>query len=109
MVDATPSSRPDDSADWKPYLYKGLPVDTGQRPPQIAPYHLRLDWAMWFAAMSTPEEYPWTRTLLTRLLHNDPGITGLFARNPFRHRAPRYVRAVLYRYSFAPPGNANGQ
>jgi hypothetical protein len=33
-------------------------VSSLQMPPQIAPYQLRLDWQMWFAAMSTPNDYP---------------------------------------------------
>ena len=95
-----------DNANWQPYIYKGLPVSLHERPPQIAPYQLRLDWQMWFAAMSSPEEYPWTLHLIWKLLHNDPGATSLFARNPFPNKPPRYVRAVLYRYTFAKPGNA---
>jgi hypothetical protein len=93
-----------DSAIWKPYPYKGLPVAPDQRPPQIAPYQLRLDWQMWFAAMSTAEQYPWTYHLAWKLLHNDPAVVGLFADNPFPKQPPRYVRAVIYRYRFAPPG-----
>jgi hypothetical protein len=89
--------------DWKPYLYKGLPVALNERPPQIAPYHLRLDWQMWFAAMGSPNEYPWTLNLIWKLLHNDPGTLGLFRSNPFPGQPPRYVRAVLYRYSFVRP------
>ena len=94
-----------DHANWKPYIYKGLPVLLDQRPPQVAPYQLRLDWQMWFAAMSTPDEYPWTYTLIQKLLHNDPLIVSLFKSNPFPNKAPKYIRAVLYRYSFAKPGN----
>jgi len=94
-----------DNANWKPYIYKGLPVLLDARPPQIAPYQLRLDWQMWFAAMSTPEEYPWTETLISKLLLNDPLIVNLFAKNPFPDKPPKYIRAVLYRYWFAKPGN----
>ena len=36
---------------WREYEFKGKPGDPARRPPQIAPYHLRLDWLMWFAAM----------------------------------------------------------
>ena len=79
-----------------------------KRPPQIAPYQLRLDWQMWFAAMSTAEEYDWTYNLVWKLLHNDPNAVGLFAGNPFPGKPPRYVRAVLYRYRFAKPGNPHG-
>jgi hypothetical protein len=91
-----------DNANWKPYIYKGLPVLLDKRPPQIAPYQLRLDWQMWFAAMSSPGDYPWTYNLVWKLLHNDP-VVGLFASNPFPDKPPRYIRAILYRYSFLKP------
>ena len=95
-------------ANWKPYIYKGLPVLLNQSPPQIAPYQLRLDWQMWFAAMSSPNEYPWTLNLMWKLLHNDPGAVSLFASSPFSKQPPRYIRAVLYQYKFAKPGNPQG-
>jgi hypothetical protein len=97
-----------DRAHWLPYPYKGLPVALDQRPPQVAPYQLRLDWQMWFAAMATPADYPWTLNLEWKLLHNDPSALSLFARNPFPNQPPRYIRAVQYRYRFAPPGNPQG-
>jgi len=96
-------------ARWKPYIYKGLPVLLDKTPPQVAPYQPRLDWQMWFASMATPDQYPWTLNLVWKLLHNDRNITGLFAKNPFPARPPRYVRAVLYRYAFAKPGNPQHQ
>ena len=97
-----------DKANWKPYIYKGLPVSLDKRPQQIAPYQLRLDWQMWFAAMSTPDDYPWTLNLVWKLLHNNASAVGLFAGNPFPEKPPRYIRAVLYRYTFAKPGNPQG-
>ena len=39
----------------------------------ISPYHYRLDWQIWFAAMSSPDQYPWTLHLVWKLLHNDVG------------------------------------
>ncbi|HEX4459809.1 MAG TPA: lipase maturation factor family protein, partial [Polyangia bacterium] len=80
-----------------------LPVDVDRRPVQIAPYQPRLDWQMWFAAMSTPDQYPWTLHLVWKLLHGDAGALGLFASNPFPSAPPRYIRASLYRYRFARP------
>jgi hypothetical protein len=109
VFQGTMDSIPTDSAHWTDYPYKGLPDALDKRPPQVAPYQLRLDWQMWFAAMSTPDEYPWTLTLVAKLLHNDPLATGLFAANPFPNKAPLYIRAILYRYRFAKPGNPNGQ
>jgi hypothetical protein len=105
VFEGTMDDNPDDSASWKSYPYKGLPVAPDQSPPQIAPYQLHLDWQMWFASMSTPDEYPWTFNLVWKLLHNDSGALSLFAGNPFPEKPPRYVRAVLYRYHFADPGN----
>jgi Lipase maturation factor len=55
--------------------------------------------------MGRPSDYPWTLNLVWKLLHNDPGAIGLFSNNPFPNKPPRYVRAVLYIYAFAPPGN----
>ncbi|MGZ3812945.1 MAG: hypothetical protein ACXVJN_14455 [Mucilaginibacter sp.] len=95
-------------ADWKSYIYKGLPVLLNKQPPQIAPYQLRLDWQMWFAAMSTADQYPWTYNLVWKLLHNDPSAVSLFAVNPFPTKPPRFIRATLYRYRFAKPGNPKG-
>jgi hypothetical protein len=94
---------------WIPYEYKGLPVYLDKQPPQIAPYQLRLDWQMWFAAMSSPGDYPWTLNLVYKLLHNDPNAVSLFAGNPFPNNPPRYIRAMLYRYTFAKTGNAQGR
>lgn len=105
VFEGTSDSVADDNANWKEYPFKGLPVALDKGPPQVAPYHLRFDWQMWFAAMSTPDEYPWTVTLISKLLHNDPVALSLFAGNPFPDRPPRYIRAVLYRYKFALPGN----
>jgi hypothetical protein len=108
IFEGTDAVEPDDQAVWKAYPYRALAVALDQRPPQVAPYQPRLDWQMWFAAMSTPDQYPWTAHLIWKLLHNDPGALSLFGGNPFPDKPPRYVRAVLYRYQFTPPGNARG-
>jgi hypothetical protein len=93
---------------WSQYEFKGQPGDLRRRPCQVAPYQLRLDWQMWFAAMSGPEEYPWTLNFVWKLLHNDAATLSLLASNPFPDKPPRYVRAVLYHYQFAPRGDAAG-
>lgn len=108
VFEGTAASTPDGRAVWKAYPYQALPVALDRRPRQIAPYQPRLDWQMWFAAMGTPEEYPWTLHLVWKLLHNDPGALSLLGGNPFPERPPHYIRAVLYRYAFAPPGNPQG-
>ena len=108
VFEGTDAATPNDEAVWKEYPYAALPVALNRRPVQIAPYQPRLDWQMWFASMSTPGEYPWTLHLVWKLLHNDPGTLGLFGGNPFPQKPPHYVRAVLFRYHFAAPGNQLG-
>lgn len=105
VFEGTDVAAPNSDADWQPYLYIAQPVAIDKRPVQIAPYQPRLDWQMWFAAMARPSDYPWTLNLVWKLLHNDPGALSLFENNPFPDAPPRYIRAVLYSYTFAPPGN----
>jgi hypothetical protein len=108
VFEGTVADVPDARAVWKAYPYRALPVQLNRMPRQIAPGQPRLDWQMWFASMSTPGEYPWTLHLVWKLLRNDPGALSLFEENPFPQKPPRYIRAVLYRYAFARPGNPEG-
>jgi hypothetical protein len=91
------------STRWRAYEFKGKPGDPSRSPPQIAPYHLRLDWLMWFAAMSDYSRYPWFVHLMGKLLQGDADTLSLLANNPFPDEAPRYVRAELYEYHFTTP------
>ncbi len=97
-----------DSTQWKEYEFKCKPGDPFRRPCIISPYHYRLDWQIWFAAMSSPDQYPWTVHFIWKLLHNDPGVIGLLATNPFPSSPPRYIRAKLYHYQFAPTHEKSG-
>jgi len=100
--------QPGPSAEWRPYEFECKPGDVHRRPCVVSPYHYRIDWQIWFAAMSTPNRYPWTIEFVWKLLHNDPGTLSLLDGNPFPDAPPKYVRALLYRYEFAPPGNPEG-
>src|SRR5207245_947124 len=87
-----------DATAWRAYEFKCKPGDLARRPCIVAPYQYRIDWQIWFAAMSTPARYPWTLHLVWQLLHNDPGALSLLANDPFPDDPPRYVRARLYLY-----------
>ena len=89
---------------WREYEFKGKPGDVRRRPRQYAPYHLRLDWLMWFAAMSSPMDHEWFVPFITKLLEADRPTLGLLRRDPFAGERPRFVRAQLYRYRFTTPG-----
>lgn len=86
---------------WREYEFKGKPGDVKRWPRQFAPYHLRLDWLMWFAAISPAYAQQWLRALLIRLLEGDRATLKLLRHNPFPDAPPRYVRARLYRYRFS--------
>ncbi len=88
---------------WQEYEFKGKPGDPRRRPPQVAPYHLRLDWLMWFAAMSSPMEHHWFVPLVIKLLEADLPTLKLLKRSPFGHGPPTFVRAHLFRYQFTTP------
>lgn len=109
VFQGTDAANPDANSLWRDYPYQALPVALNRRPVQIAPYQPRLDWQMWFAAMGTPGEYPWTLNLVWKLLHNDPAALSLLGPNPFPQKPPHFIRAVLYTYAFAPPGNPEHQ
>ncbi|HYN07384.1 MAG TPA: lipase maturation factor family protein [Vicinamibacterales bacterium] len=88
---------------WREYEFKGKPGDPARRPPQVAPYHLRLDWLMWFAAMSPAPRDAWFRSLVVRLLEGDRHVVSLLDSTPFPDRPPRFLRARYYRYRFTSP------
>jgi lipase maturation factor len=89
--------------EWREYGFKAKPGDVKRRPPQYAPYHLRLDWLMWFAAMSSPSYHEWFVPFLGKLLEADPAILRLLGSDPFKGRRPRFVRARLWLYRFTAP------
>ena len=70
----------------------------------MAPYHLRLDWLMWFEAMSPSPQSDWFFNLLGEAAAGrSPTRSSLLRTNPFPDAPPRYVRAQYYRYRFTTP------
>ncbi|WDM10545.1 lipase maturation factor family protein [Streptomyces lavenduligriseus] len=101
VVEGTLDERPRPDSDWREYDFKGKPGDPRRWPRQFAPYHLRLDWLMWFAALSPAYAGEWFGGLVERLLENDRDTLGLLRRSPFPpDTPPRYVRARLFRYRY---------
>jgi hypothetical protein len=88
------------SAEWLEYEFKGKPGDVRRVPRQYAPYHLRLDWLMWFLALGSPGER-WFLPLLVRLLEADRPTLRLLRTDPFGGRPPHWVRAKIYLYRFS--------
>ncbi len=92
-----------DGVNWSEYAFKYKPGDVMRAPRWNAPHQPRLDWQMWFAALGTAEENPWFMLFMQRLLENSPAVIALLGKNPFPHKPPKYVRAVVYDYRFSSP------
>ena len=88
------------STEWRAYEFRCKPGDLRRAPCWITPFHHRLDWQMWFAALSSYEGEPWIVSLVQRLLEGEPRVLGLLAHDPFPNAPPRFVRARLYEYHF---------
>ncbi|AXK44317.1 lipase maturation factor family protein [Brachybacterium saurashtrense] len=88
-----------EESSWRPYEFRGKPGDVHRRGRQVAPYHLRLDWQMWFLALR-PGAEPWFVALLERLREGDPGVRRLLRTDPFDGRAPTGLRVRYLEYRF---------
>ncbi|WP_199545968.1 lipase maturation factor family protein [Streptomyces sp. N35] len=89
-----------DGTGWKEYGFHGKPGELTRLPRQFAPYHLRLDWMMWFAALSPAYARSWFGPFVERLLDGDRDTLRLLRHNPFPGGPPRFVRARVYRYRY---------
>ncbi|MEV6777207.1 lipase maturation factor family protein [Streptomyces syringium] len=100
VVEGTDAARPGPETVWKEYGFKGKPGDVRRTPRQFAPYHLRLDWLMWFAGISPGYAQSWFGPFVERLLEGDPATLRLLRHNPFPDAPPTHVRARVYLYRF---------
>lgn len=94
---------------WKEYEFKGKPGDPKRMPPQIAPYHLRLDWLVWFLPFSVvvtesgiivSGHQVWFMRMVQRLLQSDAPTLSLLKNNPFGQSKPTFIRALFYEYRY---------
>jgi hypothetical protein len=112
VLEGTLDEQVTDDTAWREYEFKGKPGAPGRRPGQWAPYHLRLDWLMWFLPLRAvvtqtgvlSRGHPvWFLRLVDKLLAADPATLALLRTNPFPDGAPTHVRASFYRYELASP------
>jgi len=105
IISGTSDAVPGPDTEWREYQFPCKPGDVARRPCVISPYHYRLDWQLWFAAMSSIGREPWLVHLVDKLLQGDRAVKTLLASDPFPDLPPRYIRADLYRYEFTRPGD----
>src|SRR5262249_27623673 len=110
IIEGTGDETAGAKAAWREYEFKAKPGALTRRPRQVAPYHLRIDWLMWFLPFSArvkgntvraPGCDRWFLRLVQKLLQGDPPVLALLAHNPFPDRPPRFIRARFYRYRFS--------
>ena len=89
-----------DRENWLPYEFKWKPGNIEKVPEFVAPHQPRLDWQMWFAALSNYKRNPWLIHFMTRLLQGSPVVITLLENNPFPDDPPKYVQALVYDYKF---------
>jgi len=89
-----------DGETWLDYEFMFKPGDLRRAPQWVEPHQPRLDWQMWFAALSTYRSTPWFANFMVRLLEGSPEVLALLGNNPFPTTPPKFVRAELFNYSF---------
>ncbi|HEX3854730.1 MAG TPA: lipase maturation factor family protein [Polyangiaceae bacterium] len=112
VLEGTLDEQLSETTHWREYELKGKPGDPKRWPSQWAPYHLRLDWLMWFLPLRAvvtqkgvlSRGHPmWFMRLARRLLEADAATLALLRGNPFGDQQPSYVRASFYSYQMASP------
>jgi len=93
-----------DSRAWETYEFAWKPGDLSRRPRFVAPHMPRLDWQMWFAAQGDLRDNPWFIRFAHQVLKGEESVIGLLDHDPFNGKPPRYLRAVVYEYTFTKPG-----
>ncbi|MFH4975402.1 hypothetical protein AB6A40_002111 [Gnathostoma spinigerum] len=90
----------DPNGPWRPFHFYAKPGRLSTAPRYIIPYHPRLDWQMWFAALGAYQHNPFFISLTYHLLHNNSDVTYLMEKYPFQKKLPSFIRANLYFYHY---------
>lgn len=102
VISGTSDQELSESSQWQEYEFKCKPGAIDQAPCWVTPYHLRLDWQMWFSAMRPQLGEQWLAELARMMLENNAHLDQLIKENPFRDTAPpRHIKMDLYLYRFS--------
>lgn len=110
VLEGTDDEEPTDESPWREYQFKGKPGDPRRAGSQWAPYHLRLDWLLWFIPLRVRVVRKqilgfgyevWFVRFVEKLLEADPKILALLRHDPFEGKPPKWIRARMYDYRFA--------
>jgi len=102
---------------WRAIVFRDKAGPLDRPPPWVAPHMPRLDWQMWFAALSAERLLdlsggrpvmgrlpPWLLAFLRALIDREPPVLALLDGESDRP-PPRWVRVTLYEYRFGDAGD----
>ena len=92
-----------DGMQWQELPFKFKPQRLDEAPRWATPHQPRLDWQMWFAALTSREGAPWFDNFVVRLLSGAPGVYALLDTSAFAEKPPQLIRVLRYRYQFTTP------
>jgi hypothetical protein len=87
---------------WRTYEYHYQPQRVDRMPPFIAPWYPRFETTLHVEA-TRPEPSALYEVVAAQLLQRDPGVTGLFLKDPFVDHPPAIVRILAYQFKFVDP------
>lgn len=105
-------SAQDISGPWKEYEFKVKPGNVMRHARWISPYHYRLDWQMWIAAVvGTIDRSPWIYNFLLKLLERNEEVVRLLESDPWQgaDEPAKYIRMDVFRYKFHKPVSGKGK
>ena len=87
-----------DGENWEEYKFKYKPDDLDNPPRWVQPHQPRVDWQMWFAALSKFDHQSWFKSFIVKLFEGSGDVISLIKKAPFEQ--PKYLRAKKYKYEF---------
>ncbi len=107
IIEGTTETNINERTIWKEYQFRGKPGRVTRIPGQFAPYHLRLDWSMWFLPFSVVVSHGqilnvstrlWFIRFIEKLLEGNGQTLSLLADDPFKTEKPSMIRVQYYKY-----------
>ncbi|MEM6600587.1 MAG: lipase maturation factor family protein [Verrucomicrobiota bacterium] len=91
-----------DGITWKTYRFPWKPDAVEDGLPLVAPHMPRVDWQLWFAALTPPQSARnrWLQRFCGKLLVGNPQVLGLLEENPFPESPPQWIRIRAAEFTF---------
>ena len=95
-----------DGVEWQELPFKFKPQRLDAAPRWAAPFQPRLDWQMWFAALTSREGGTLVRQFRRPAIEWCARCTRCSIRRPSPRKPPHLIRVLRYRYQFTTAGAA---